>query len=101
MIPKIIHYCWFGENPIPEHLRQYMQTWSAHMPNWEIREWNEQNYSIEKAPLYVRQAYEAKKFAFVSDYVRLLVLEKFGGVYLDTDVEVVKSLEPFLKDYLF
>ncbi|MBR6304925.1 MAG: glycosyl transferase [Paludibacteraceae bacterium] len=101
MIPKIIHYCWFGENPIPEHLRQYMQTWSAHMPNWEIREWNEQNYSIEKAPLYVRQAYEAKKFAFVSDYVRLLVLEKFGGVYLDTDVEVVKSLEPFLKDKVF
>ena len=101
MIPKIIHYCWFGGNPIPEHLRQYMQTWSALMPEWEIREWNEQNYAIEKAPLYVRQAYAAKKFAFVSDYVRLLALEQFGGVYLDTDVEVVKSFEPLLKNKVF
>lgn len=101
MIPKIIHYCWFGGNPIPEHLRQYMLTWSAIMPEWEIREWNEQNYAIEKAPLYVQQAYAAKKFAFVSDYVRLLALEKFGGVYLDTDVEVVKSFEPLLIDKVF
>ena len=78
-----------------------MQSWRKIMPYWEFREWNEDNYSIEDAPLYVRQAYEAKKYAFVSDYVRLLALEQYGGVYLDTDVEVVKSFEPLLNDTAF
>ena len=101
MIPKIIHYCWFGGSPIPEKLRKYMQSWHEVMPDWEIREWNESNYSIADAPLYVRQAYAAGKYAFVSDYVRLLALEQYGGVYLDTDVEVVKPFEPLLGDKVF
>ncbi len=71
------------------------------MPEWEIREWNEQNYSISTAPLYVRQAYEKKKYAFVSDYVRLVALEQCGGIYLDTDVQVLKSLEPLLDNKVF
>lgn len=101
MIPKIIHYCWFGEKSIPKHLQKYMQTWSQCMPNWEIREWNERNFTIEHAPLYVQQAYKARKYAFVSDYVRLVALEQFGGIYLDTDVEVLKSFEPLLQNIAF
>ncbi len=101
MIPKIIHYCWFGTNSLPEHLLKYIQTWRDCMPEWEIREWNEQNYSISTAPLYVRQAYEKKKYAFVSDYVRLVALEQCGGIYLDTDVQVLKSLEPLLDNKVF
>jgi mannosyltransferase OCH1-like enzyme len=78
-----------------------MQTWRKFMPNWELREWNEQNYPIKLAPLYVQQAYEAQKYAFVSDYVRLVALEQFGGIYLDTDVEVLKSFEPLLLNTAF
>lgn len=91
MIPKIIHYCWFGGKEIPANLRTYMDTWHDKMPGWEVRAWNEENFSIIDAPLYVRQAYEAKKYAFVSDYVRLWALEQCGGVYFDTDVEVIRS----------
>lgn len=101
MIPKIIHYCWFGKKPIPDNLQNYMTTWHKLMPNWEYKEWNEDNFNIETAPLYVQQAYEAKKFAFVSDYVRLWALEQYGGVYLDTDVEVLRPFESLLKDTAF
>lgn len=101
MIPKIIHYCWFGKKPIPDNLQNYMTTWQKWMPDWEYKEWNEDNFNIETAPLYVRQAYKAKKFAFVSDYVRLWALEQYGGVYLDTDVEVLRPFEPLLKDTAF
>lgn len=71
------------------------------MPTWKVLEWNEQNFSINQAPRYVREAYEAKKWAFVSDYVRLWALEKYGGVYLDTDVQVLKSFEQLLGDMAF
>jgi len=91
MIPKIIHYCWFGGKEIPANLRAYMETWSKYMPKWEIRHWSETNFSIADAPLYVQQAYKTQKYAFVSDYVRLWALEQYGGVYLDTDVEVIRS----------
>lgn len=101
MIPKIIHYCWFGHNPIPENLQCYMTTWHKLMPHWEFREWNEENFDIGTAPLYARQAYAAKKFAFVSDYVRLWALEKYGGIYLDTDVEVIKAFDNLLYDTAF
>ena len=79
MIPKIIHYCWFGGNPLPELEKACLASWHEHMPEWEYKWWSESNFDIAKAPLYVRQAYEARKYAFVSDYVRLWALEKFGG----------------------
>lgn len=93
MIPVIIHYCWFGGKEIPANLRAYMESWHRFMPGWEIMRWDESNFSIASAPLYVRQAYEARKFAFVSDYVRLWALEQYGGVYFDTDVEVLRSFD--------
>lgn len=96
MIPKTIHYCWFGRNPKPKLANKCIQSWRKHCPDYEIIEWNEDNFDISSAPLYVRQAYEAKKWAFVSDYVRLYAMVNFGGIYMDTDVEVLKSLDSFL-----
>jgi len=93
MIPRIIHYCWFGGKEIPANLRLYMASWKSKMPKWEIRQWSEANFSIVDAPLYVRQAYEARKYAFVSDYVRLWALKQYGGIYFDTDVEVIRSFD--------
>ena len=101
MIPKIIHYCWFGENPIPDNQQRYMATWRTLMPDWEIKEWNEHNFSIATAPVYVQEAYRKQKWAFVSDYVRLWALNQHGGVYLDTDVEVLKSFEDLLNNIAF
>lgn len=101
MIPKIIHYCWFGGNPLPPLAERCIASWREHMPDWQIMRWNETNFDIAAAPLYVRQAYEARKFAFVSDYVRLWALEQYGGVYVDTDVKVLKSYEPLLYDTAF
>lgn len=101
MIPKIIHYVWMGGASLPPLEEKCIASWKEHMPDWEYMRWDETNFDIAAAPLYVRQAYEARKFAFVSDYVRLWALEKFGGVYLDTDVEVLKSYEPLLGDTAF
>jgi len=101
MIPKIIHYIWFGKNPLPELEQRCLASWHQYMPNWEYRLWNEETFDISTAPLYVRQAYEARKYAFVSDYVRLWALEQYGGVYVDTDVKVLKSYEPLMKDTAF
>lgn len=101
MIPKIIHFCWFGDNPMPKILQMYVATWHRYMPEWQYMKWNEKNFDIMTAPLYVRQAYEAKKYAFVSDYVRLWVLEQYGGVYLDTDVEVIKTFDNLLSETAF
>lgn len=101
MIPRIIHYCWFGGNPLPEIEQQCLASWKEHMPEWEMMRWDESNFDLSSAPLYVRQAYEARKFAFVSDYVRLWALEQYGGVYVDTDVKVLKSYEPLLGDTAF
>lgn len=97
MIPKIIHYCWFGGNPLPKLAKKCIRSWKRYCRGYEIREWNESNFDIASAPLYVRQAYEAKKWAFVTDYVRLKVVYEHGGIYLDTDVEIRKPLEPLLK----
>lgn len=101
MIPRIIHYCWFGGNPLPEIEQQCLASWKEHMPEWEMMRWDESNFDLSSAPLYVRQAYEARKYAFVSDYVRLWALEQYGGVYVDTDVKVLKSYEPLLEDTAF
>lgn len=95
MIPKKIHYCWFGGNPLPDDVRKYIATWKEYCPDYEIIEWNEQNFDINCND-YVREAYEAKKWAFVTDYVRLYALYHHGGIYMDTDVEVVKSLNDLL-----
>ena len=101
MIPKIIHYIWFGGKPLTPLAEQCLASWKEHMPEWELKRWDEINFDIASAPLYVRQAYEARKFAFVSDYVRLWALEQYGGVYVDTDVKVLKSYEPLLNDTAF
>lgn len=91
MIPKIIHYCWFGPNEKPKSVKRYIESWKTILPDYEVKEWNESNFDIECCN-YVKQAYAAKKFAFVSDYARLKALYEYGGVYLDTDVEVVQCL---------
>lgn len=95
-IPKIIHYCWFGGKPKSELAKKCILSWKKFCPDWEILEWNEDNFDISAAPLYVRQAYEAGRWAFVTDYVRLVGLTKMGGVYMDTDVEVIRPLDPYL-----
>lgn len=94
MIPKIIHYCWFGGNPLSEDAKRYIATWRKYCPGYEIKEWNETNFDIDQNR-YCKEAYNAKKWAFVSDYVRLKVLYDFGGIYMDTDVEVLKPLDEF------
>ncbi len=99
MIPKIIHYCWFGKNPLPELEQRCLASWHEHMPEWEYKWWNEETFDIAKAPLYVRQAYEARKFAFVSDYVRLWALEKFGGLYMDVDFMVYRPFDELMDKY--
>jgi hypothetical protein len=96
MIPKKIHYCWFGGNPLPKAALKCINSWKKHCPDYEIIEWNEKNFDISSAPLYVKQAYENKKYAFVSDYVRLYAMYNYGGIYMDTDVEVTKNLDKFL-----
>lgn len=95
MIPKIIHYCWFGRKHKPQKVLGYIETWKKYCPDYEIKEWNEDNFDVNMMP-YTREAYKMKKFAFVSDVCRMDVLAKFGGIYLDTDVEVRKSFDNLL-----
>lgn len=97
-IPKIIHYCWFGKSEIPETLQRYIMTWEEKLPDYQIIEWNEDNFDIKASNDYVQEAYAAKKYAFVSDYVRLKVLYQYGGIYLDTDIEMIQSPEKLLEN---
>ena len=97
MIPKIIHYCWFGKNPMPKYVHKCIQSWKKFCPDFQIIRWDETNYDIEKNE-FVRQAYSAKKWAFVSDYARIDILYNHGGIYLDTDVELLKSLNFLLTE---
>ena len=99
MIPHIIHYCWFGGAPLPPLAEECIASWKKYMPEWEFKCWDESNFDIAAAPLYVRQAYEARKFAFVSDYVRLWALEKFGGLYMDVDFEVFRPFDDLMDKY--
>lgn len=94
-IPKKIHYCWFGGRPLPEDTLRYIESWRRHCPSYEIKEWNESNFNLDLFP-YVREAYDAGKYAFVSDVARLYALVTEGGVYLDTDVEVLRPFDKFL-----
>lgn len=92
MIPKIINYCWFGRNPLPESALKCINSWKKFFPDYEIKEWNEDNFDVNIIP-YTREAYEAKKYAFVSDYARFWILYHHGGIYFDTDVEVIRSMD--------
>lgn len=95
MIPKIIHYCWFGGNPLPPLAIKCIESWKKFLPDYEIKEWNEDNFDVNIIP-YTKEAYQAKKYAFVSDYARFWILYKYGGLYFDTDVEVIKSLDDII-----
>lgn len=95
MIPHKIHYCWFGGNPKPALVQQCIASWRKHFKGFEIIEWNEDNFDIATHP-FAAYMYQAKKWAFLSDYVRMYVVNKFGGVYLDSDCEAQDNLEPFL-----
>lgn len=95
MIPKIIHYCWFGRGKKPKLAMQCIESWKKFCPDYQIKEWNEDNFNLDMYP-YTREAYDNSKFAFVTDVVRLYALYNEGGIYMDTDVEVIKSLDPFL-----
>ncbi len=97
MIPKTIHYCWFGDNPLPEGCRKYIDTWKRYCPDYQIIEWNEKNFDLNCTD-YTREAAQVKKWAFVTDYVRLYVLKEYGGIYMDTDVEMLKNPDRFLKE---
>lgn len=100
MIPKIIHYCWFGGNPLPQDAIKCIESWKKLLPDYHIKEWNEQNFDISQMK-YTEQAYRAKKYAFVTDYVRLYALYTDGGIYMDTDVEVLKPFDRFLHHTAF
>lgn len=96
MIPKIVHYCWFGGNKLPHLATKCINSWKKKLPEYTFILWNEDNFDIESSIPYVKDAYNQKKYAFVSDYVRLYALYTYGGIYLDTDVEVLKSFDDLL-----
>lgn len=100
MIPKTIHYCWFGGKPLPKSAKKCIASWRKFMPDHEIKEWNESNFNVNMIP-YMAEAYTAKKYAFVSDYARFWVLYHEGGLYFDTDVEVIRSFENVLSQGAF
>jgi hypothetical protein len=95
MIPKKIHYCWFGNSEIPAKDKKCIESWKKYCPDYEIIQWNESNYDVTKNE-YMQQAYAAKKWGFVPDYARLDIIYEHGGIYLDTDVELVKNLDELL-----
>lgn len=99
-IPKVIHFCWFGHGEYPELIVKCMETWKKYLPEYEIVKWSEDNFDINSNQ-YVREAYENKKWAFVTDYVRLYALYTCGGIYLDSDVEILKPIDEFLDNEAF
>lgn len=96
MIPKIIHYCWFGRNPLPDLAVKCIESWKKYLPEYEIKEWNEDNFDVNIIP-YTAEAYKAKKYAFVSDYARFWILYRYGGLYFDTDVEVINLMDDIIE----
>lgn len=100
LIPKVIHYCWFGRGPMPTLALKCIQSWNKYMQAYKIIEWNEDNFDVNCC-IYVKQAYKAKKYAFVSDYARFHILYHHGGIYMDTDVEVLRPLDALLNNQMF
>lgn len=100
MIPKIIHYVWVGNNTKPKDIKKCMKTWKKHLKDYKIIEWNESNFDISSHP-FVKKAYEAKKWAYVSDYIRMYAIYNYGGIYLDTDVLVLENFDKFLNNKVF
>ncbi|MBT2642197.1 glycosyl transferase [Bacillus sp. ISL-41] len=94
-IPKTIHYCWFGGKEKPDLVKRCIESWRKHLPDYQLTEWNEINFNIEKN-YYVKEAYQSGKYAFVSDFARVYALYHYGGIYLDTDVEVYKPFDDLL-----
>ena len=99
MIPKVIHFCWFGGKRKPRLIKDCIRSWKRYLPDYEIIEWNEENSDLSHP--FVKEAYELKKWAFVSDYIRLKALYDFGGIYLDTDMMVLKPFESLLDNNCF
>ena len=95
MIPKLIHFCWFGRNPLPESAQKCISSWRKFFPDYEIKEWNEDNFDVNIIP-YTIEAYLENKYAFVSDYARYWILYHYGGLYFDTDVEIIKPLDDII-----
>ena len=100
MIPKVIHYCWFGRGELPELAVKCIASWKKVLPDYQIKEWNESNFDLNLY-LYAKQAYDNKKYAFVTDVVRLYALQTEGGIYMDTDVEMLQPLDAFLNHTAF
>lgn len=93
MIPKVIHYCWFGNGKKPDLALKCINSWKRYCPDYEIIEWNESNIDFSAMPAYVKEAYKEKKWGFVPDYIRLWIIYNYGGIYFDTDVEVIKKID--------
>ena len=100
MIPKKIHYCWFGHGEKPKLAQKCICSWKKCMPDYEIIEWNEENVDVNMNG-YIKMCYEQKKYAFLTDYLRLIIIQKYGGIYFDTDVEAVKSFDALLNQKAF
>lgn len=100
MIPQTIHYCWFGRNELPPLAQKCIASWRKFFPNYEIKEWNEDNFNVNTIP-YTAQAYKHKKYAFVSDYARFKILYEHGGIYFDTDVEVIRPMDDIIEKGAF
>ena len=101
MIPKIIHYCWLSGDPFPEKIRMCMDSWKKVMPDYEWKLWNMENFDVEHSIPYVKEAFARRKWAFVADYIRLYALYTEGGIYLDSDVQVLKRFDGFLHHPFF
>ncbi len=99
-IPKIIHYCWFGGKPLPTLAKKCIKSWKKNLPDYNIMRWDENSFDV-RSHQYTKEACEAVKWAFITDYVRLRALLEFGGVYMDTDIEIIKPIDQFLKDPAF
>ena len=100
MIPKVIHYCWFGRTKYPPIVEKCINSWRKYCPNYEIKLWNEENYNVYHCP-FLKEAYDSKNWACVSDYARLEIVYREGGIYLDTDVELLKSLDNLIQNECF
>lgn len=95
MIPKIIHYCWFGRQPLPLLAKECIASWRKFLPDYEIKQWDESNFDVNIIP-YTKEAYNQRKYAFVSDYARFWIMYNYGGIYFDTDVELIRPIDDII-----